>query len=67
MLSPHAAARCRSLFTMSLDADRQRRAAGLPESKREVLRSRPMDGETLLHRMQMSLQPVIQTQIYSGG
>ncbi len=67
MLSPHARARQWALFTMSLDADRARRATGLPEPELEVGKRKPMSGDTLLARLQASIRPVIQAHTFSGG
>lgn len=68
MISPHARARQRALFTMSLDADRARRAAGLPEPEREPIgRRKPMAGDTILARLQASIRPIIQDHTFNGG
>lgn len=68
MLSPHARARQRSLFIMSLDADRARWAAGLPEPDRmPVAGRRLVTGENLIQRMRASIQAAVQATYFTGG
>ncbi len=60
MLSPHAVARQRALFTLSLDADRQRRAAGLGRAIAEDCESIARDGR---QHMELAADPQINTEV----
>ncbi len=67
MLSPHARVRERALFTMSLDADRERRWQGVPERVEETIRSRPMEGQTVLARFRAEARRAVQASMFTGG
>ena len=67
MISPHAVARVRSLFTMAVDADRARRAAGLPEPEYEVGTARPTAGYRLTDVVASKIQMAVQASAFNGG
>ena len=67
MISPHAVARTRALFTMAVDADRARRLAGLPEPEHEVGTQRPMAGYRLTDVVASKIQMAVQASVFSGG
>ena len=60
MLSPHAALRQRNLFVYAVDADRDRRARGVPEPDREPETTKP-HGQTLNQRLQAGLGMPVHT------
>jgi hypothetical protein len=52
VLSPHAVVRERALFMLAVDADRRRRAEGLPERERALRRE---DEEAILARVRQEM------------
>lgn len=68
MLSPHAILRQRSLFVLSLDADRARRAAGLPELEHVPLEGkRLVTGDNLVRRLAPGIWAAVQRAVFNGG
>lgn len=68
MISPHAQLRERGIFLCNVDADRERRAKGLPDLGRETeTQKRPTGSDTLMRELRARIRRAIQTSYFTGG
>ena len=67
VISPHGVARERWLFLWAVDADRDRRAKGLPDRTPDTGSRKPLAGATLLDQMKARLRPHVQATYFTGG